>query len=186
MWFRTNVFSFLRTTFLGDGLSFREREVGFAEALQLHLFLSIIMLILVLRFFEVAPALFDTALFSCISMPATYAMAYYHSRLYREGKFVLRKRPSPERVWAYELIALIASYGMGFMVFVALSGVYDYVAFTIAFATVQFMRVAISVVLSHLRAIGVDVQRPAIVLLVSLAMSTITSVLLALAFSALV
>lgn len=166
-------------------MSFRARDVGFAEALQLHLFLSIIMLILILRFFEVAPALFDTALFSCISMPATYAMAYYHSRLYREGKFVLRKRPSPERAWMYELVALITSYGMGYMVFVALSGSYDYVTFTIAFATVQFMRVIISVALSHLKATGVDVQRPAVVLLVSLAMATATSVALALAFSAL-
>lgn len=166
-------------------MSFASRadDVTAAEATQLHLFLSIIILMLLLRFFGAAPELFDTALFSCISMPATYALAYYHARAYRTGRFVIKKKPEPTRLWSYEIIALLTSFVMGYLVFVALSGSTDLIMFASAFITVQVMRLLTLLISSHLKNMGVDMQHPAVVMLVSLSTAAIGLVGLSLFFT---
>jgi len=161
----------------------RADDVTAAEATQLHLFLSIIILMLLLRFFGAAPELFDTALFSCISMPATYALAYYHARAYRTGRFVIKKKPEPTRLWSYEIIALLTSFVMGYLVFVALSGSTDLIMFASAFITVQVMRLLTLLISSHLKNMGVDMQHPAVVMLVSLSTAAIGLVGLSLFFT---
>ena len=158
-------------------------DVTAAEATQIHLFLSIIILMLLLRFFAVAPELFDVALFSCISMPATYALAYYHARAYRTGMFVVKKKPEPVRLWSYEVIALLMSFAMGYMVFAALSGSTDYITFGASFITVQIMRLLTLLISSHLKNMGVDIQHPAVVMVVSLSIAAIGLVGLSLLFS---
>lgn len=153
------------------------------QASQLYLFLSIIMLMLLLRFFAVAPKAFDVALFSCVSMPATYALTYYSSRAYREGKFVVRKTPEPVKFWTYEAVALLMSYIMGYVVFVALSGMLDYVLFTAAFMVVQVMRLLIVFLVRMFRDLGIDVQHPVMVLLTALGVASISFIGLSLVFS---
>jgi len=164
-------------------LASRADDVTAAEATQLHLFLSIIILMLLLRFFGVAPELFDTALFSCISLPATYALAYYHARAYRMGRFVVSKKPEPARLWSYEVVALLTSFVMGYIVFAALSGSTDLITFTSAFITVQVMRLLTLLITSRLKDMGVDIQHPAVVMLVSLSTAAIGLIGLTLFFS---
>ena len=166
-------------------LASRIDEITVAEATQLHLFLSIIILMLMLRFFAIAPELFDVALFSCISMPASYALAYYHARAYRTGRFVIRKEPEPIRLWIYEVVALLMSFIMGYLVFVALSGSTDVITFGAAFITVQIMRVLTIIITSNMRNMGVDIQHPAVVIVTSLSIAAIGLVGLALFFSVL-
>ena len=150
-----------------------------AEATQLHLFLSIVVLMLLTRFFGVAPEGLDVALFSCVSMPATYALTYYHARVYRAGRFVTR-RTEPARAWLYETVALLMSFAMGYTVFVALSGTADPITFTAAFVTVQAMRLATILAASTLRGWGIDIQHPAVVMLVSAAAAALGMVCLGL------
>ena len=164
-------------------LSTRLDEVTAAEATQLHLFLSLLILMLLLRFFATTPELFDVALFSCISMPATYALAYYHARAYRMGKFVIKKKPEPVRLWSYEVAALLMSFAMAYLVFVALSGSTDYITFGAAFITVQVIRLLTLLISSHLKNMGVDIQHPAVVMPVSLSIAVIGLVGLSLFFS---
>ena len=154
-----------------------------SEATQLHLFLSIIIMMLLMRFFATAPELFDQALFSCISMPATYALTYYHARAYRMGKFVVKKTPEPVRLWTYELAAMIMSYVMGYIMFLAMSGSSDCMIFSIAFATVQLMRLLIIMLTGNLRNMGVDIQHPVVVMLISLSIALVSLVVLSLFFS---
>ena len=161
----------------------RVDDVTFAEATQLHLFLSIILLMLLLRFFAIAPELFDVALFSCVSMPATYALTYYHARMYRAGRFVVKKKPEPVRMWVYEAVALLTSFMMGYVVFAALSGSTDYVTFGAAFITVQVMRLLILLITRHLRSVGIDIQHPVVVLLTSLSTAAAGLVGLSMIFS---
>ena len=161
----------------------RLKEVAVIEATQLHLFLSIVILILLLRFFSSSPALFDEALFSCISMPATYTLAYYHARAYVAGSFVVRKHPEPMRLWSYEVAALLSSFAMAYLVFAALSGSTDLITFGAAFSTVQIIRLLVLIVTSHLRDMGVDVQHPIVVVLTSLSVATVGLVGLALFFT---
>ena len=164
-------------------LASRVDEVTLAEATQLHLFLSIILLMLLLRFFGVAPEMFDVALFSCVSMPATYALTYYHARAYRMGRFVIKKKPEPIRMWIYETVALLTSFIMGYIVFAALAGSMDLITFASAFITVQLMRLLIMYITSHLRSMGVDIQHPGIVMLISLSVAAISLIGLNLFFS---
>jgi len=164
-------------------LASRVDDVTLAEATQLHLFLSIVLLMLLLRFFGVAPEMFDVALFSCVSMPATYALAYYHARAYRMGRFVIKKKPEPIRMWTYETVALLMSFVMGYIVFAALSGSTDLITFASAFVTVQIMRILIVYITGHLRTMGVDIQHPAIVMLVSLSIAAVALIGLNIFFS---
>ena len=151
--------------------------------IQMHLFLSIVILMLLLRFFGVTPGLFDTALFSCISLPATYALTYYHREAYRVGRFVIKKKPEPVRLWSYEFAALIMSYIMGYMVFTALSGSTDYITFTSAFISAQLMRLLCLVLVRSLKNLGVDITHPVVVVLVSLSVAAVGFVGLSMIFS---
>lgn len=153
------------------------------EGVQLHLFLSIVMLMLMLRFFGVAPDLFDSAIFACISLPATYAMTYYSREAYRVGKFVVKKKPEPVRFWSYELVALLTSFVMGYMVFVALTGSTDYITFGSAFITAQIMRILTNMLVSSLKEMGVDVMHPCIVVLISLSIAAIGFIGLSIIFT---
>jgi len=165
-------------------LNTRLDDLVLVEATQLHLFLSIIILMLLLRFFGVTPELFDVALFSCISMPASYALTYYHARIYRAGKYVVRKTPESLRLWSYETTALLMSFMMGYMVFIALSGSTDIVAYAAAFIAVQTMRIAILIVARNLKNLGVDIQHPVVVTLISVFTAAVALVGLTFFFSA--
>jgi len=145
----------------------REENASLIEETQLHLFLSIVLLMLLLRFFGAVPPMYDVALFSCVSMPATYALAYYHARMYRTGKFVIKKKPEPIRIWIYETIALLTSFIMGYMVFVALTGLTDIILYGSAFIAVQLMRVTILFIARNLKLMGIDIRHPVIVVLIS-------------------
>lgn len=148
------------------------RDYGSLGNENLHLFLSIIVLILLLRLFSVVPTLFDTALFSCISMPAMYAMTYYHYRVRKEfGRFVVKRNKL--ELWGYEVIALITSFVMGYLVFTALTGSYDYVTYGSAFIVVQLMRLVVVSVTKSLKNMGVDVNHPLVVVLVSVLVALI-------------
>jgi len=157
-------------------------DVVLAEATQLHLFLSIIILMLLLRLFAVSPEAFDVALFSCVSMPVTYTLAYYRARARLAGRFVVKKRPEPVRAWAYETTALLTSFAMGYVVYAALSGSTDLAVYGAAFVTVQMMRLLVLFTTRQLGAV-VDVQHPLAVMLVSLSTSLVALVALSLFFS---
>jgi len=162
-------------------LSLRELPEGGNYGLNenLHLFLSIVILILLLRLFAIAPTLFDTALFSCISMPAMYAMTYYHYHARRGyGRFVVRR--DKLELFGYEMAALITSFIMGYLVFTALTGSYDLITYSSAFVAVQLMRVMVMYMVRSLRGMGVDVNHPLIVVLVSVMVALIGLVGLAL------
>ena len=148
------------------------RDYGSLGNENLHLFLSIIVLILLLRLFSVVPTLFDTALFSCISMPAMYAMTYYHYHARKEfGRFVVKRNKL--ELWGYEVVALITSFVMGYLVFTALTGSYDYVTYSSAFIVVQLMRLVVVSVTRSLKNMGVDVNHPLVVVLVSVLVALI-------------
>ncbi|RLG50053.1 MAG: hypothetical protein DRN90_00320 [Thermoproteota archaeon] len=144
-----------------------------AEVTHIHLFLAIILLMLLLKLFNIAYPLFDTALFACISTPASYTLAYYHARAYKIGKFVREKNPETVRLWSYELVALLVSFIMGYTVFVALTGSTDYIVFSAAFITVQIMRCVTIIMVRNLAKMGVDVQHPGIVVLVALSVASL-------------
>jgi len=156
---------------LGDDIAFASTEV--------HQFMSIVILMLLVRLFNVASDLFSIALISCISMPATYAMAYYNFKA-QGDTFVLKKNPEHVRIWVYEVIALSFSFVMGYIVFAALSGSLDYVVFTVAFMTTQLMRLLTLVVTKYMRNMGIDIQQPIIVTIVSLSVALVGFVGLAL------
>jgi len=150
---------------LGDDLALASTE--------LHQFLSIIVLMLLVRLFNVASDLFSIALISCISMPATYALTYYNLKAQGVGKFVIRKNPEPIRTWMYETIALLSSFVMGFIVFVALSGSLNYMVFVVAFITTQVMRLLTLVITRYMWNMGIDIQHPILAVLVSLSVALV-------------
>lgn len=153
-----------------------------SPSIQLHLFMSIVVLTLMLRYFQIVPPLFDTALFSCLSMPVVYVMSYYHAKEYsRAGKFVIRKE-SDVKLWGYEVMSLVVGFIMGYLVFVALTGSSDYVVYGVAFCTVQFMRMVTAGIVAHLSNLGIDTQRPIAVMGISMLVATITFLCLAVFF----
>jgi len=162
-----------------------QNEQTISEVTQLHLFLSIILLLLMTRFWGLVPDTFGEALFACISMPALYAMTYYTTRRYRrvKGSFVRRKTGEPAYIgkrvdWTSELVAIITSYFMGFIVFVSFTGTWDIVTYTIAFLSIQLMRVIIVELSLQLQRIGMDIQHPLSLLLISLTSATISLLVL--------
>jgi len=160
-------------------------DITLVEATQLHLFLSIIILMLFLRFFASGEDLFTTALFSCVSMPVTYTLTYYKYRAYSTGAFVTRKNPEQVRVWAYECVALAMSFVMGYLVFTALSGSTDVAVFTSAFLSSQVMRVGVIAEAKMLKNLGVDIQHPFVVFISSLSVAAVGFAVLSLVLSVL-
>jgi len=139
---------------------------------DLHLFLSIVFLVLLLRLFPIAPPYFDLALFSCVSLPAMYALSYYRARLAK--RFVKARSLEYEvRELSYEAVALVMSYATGLAVYVALYGVADIGTYTVAYIIVQGMRCFVSWMCRNLSNAGIDVARPSVVLLVAGTTATI-------------
>jgi len=140
---------------------------------QLQLYLSIIFLMIFLRLIATLPSGFDVAIFSCISLPATYASAYYRARPYR--KFVIEK--GKEKIEHYrfslktESIALIISFILAYLTFIAFAGIGGFTIFILTFLVVQIMRF-ISILLLILlgillRKYGIDVRHPIVTLVTS-------------------
>jgi len=130
---------------------------------DLHLFLSVIFLSLMLRLLG-ASELVVTALFSCISMPVSYTFSYF---TYGRRRFVEKKT----RGWIdlrNESAALISAYATGFLVFAALSGSFDYTVYTLAFSATLLMRLILLATARRLLDAGVDIYNPIIVLMMSL------------------
>ena len=142
-------------------------DVLLVQVSQTHLFLAIVILILLSRLFGISPPLFDVALFSCVSTPVTYSIAYYSSRAYRVGRFITAKTPRMERVWLYEVIALTLSLFIGWLVFLAFAPVPDFATYFLAFVLVQVMRVVAVAFVKMLDALGVSYAHPLVALLVA-------------------
>lgn len=155
-------------------------EQTVSEATQLHLFLSIVLLLLMTRIWGLVPDTFGEALFACISMPALYAMTYYTARRYKTivSKFIRTKTGEPVVLsrkveLTSELVAILASYFMGFIVFVSFTGEWDFITYTSAFLAIQLMRLLIIEISAYLQKIDVDVQHPIVIVLIALASATL-------------
>ena len=147
------------------------------QMIELHLFLSILFLMLLLRLIGITPMLLDVALFSCVSTPAMYALMYYHKKAkapIKMGKFIVKKSIEPMEAWQYEFLSLVMSYAMGLMVFIAFTNTLDLAVYTIAFIAVQAMRLLTILITRRLKAIGINVQHPLTTTLASLLVATIT------------
>ena len=162
-----------------------KNEQTVSEATQIHLFLSIILLLLLTRFWGLVPDTFGEGLFACISMPALYAMSYYTTRRYREvkGTFVKKKTGEPVYVgrrvdWTSEIIAILSSYFMGFIVFASFTGTWDVITYTIAFFSIQLMRLIIVEISMEAQKLGMDIQHPLMIVLISLTSATLTLLVL--------
>jgi len=160
-------------------------EQTISEATQIHLFLSIILLLLLTRFWGLVPDTFGEALFACISMPALYAMSYYTTRRYREvkGTFVKKKTGEPVYIgrrvdWTSEIIAILSSYFMGFIVFASFTGTWDIITYTIAFFSIQLMRLIIVEISMEAQKLGMDIQHPLMIVLISLTSATLVLLVL--------
>jgi len=160
-------------------------EQTVSEATQIHLFLSIILLLLLTRFWGLVPDTFGEALFACISMPALYAMSYYTTRRYREvkGTFVKKRTGEPVYVgrrvdWTSEIIAILSSYFMGFIVFASFTGTWDIITYTIAFFSIQLMRLIIVEISMEAQKLGMDIQHPLMIVLISLTSATLVLLVL--------
>jgi len=146
---------------------------------DLYLFLSIVFLILFTKLLGF-PEAFSIALFSTISMPAMYSfMYYYRKHLTDTGIFVKPKdyRIRGIRAAYRSFAAVLTSFVMGFIVFAALSGSTDIVIYTLAFIVTFVMRTALYILLPVLTSY-VDIENPAIVMLTSLAVASISLLLL--------
>ncbi|MCC6055262.1 MAG: hypothetical protein LM583_01105 [Desulfurococcaceae archaeon] len=148
-----------------------------AGYVDLYLFLSIVFLILFTKLLGF-PEVFSIALFSTTSMPAMYSFMYYY-RKPLTGIFVKPKdyRVIKIRAAYRSLAAVLTSFVMGFIVFAALSGSTDIAIYTLAFIVTFIMRVALYILLPVL-ASYVDIENPAIVMLTSLAVASISLLLL--------
>jgi len=135
-------------------------------------FLSIFFIIFLIRVFEIVPFdVFTTALFSCISMPAMYALTYYYRR---EFVFVVSKKQHRlHEFWAREFYALILSFLIGFLAFIALTGSFDVFIFSLAYICVHVLRILFSVLLPFLKHRYVDVEHPVVVVVISIIVSII-------------
>jgi len=160
-------------------------EQTISEATQIHLFLSIILLLLLTRFWGLVPDTFGEALFACISMPALYAMSYYTTRRYREvkGTFVKKRTGEPVYIgrrvdWTSEIIAILSSYFMGFIVFASFTGTWDIITYTIAFFSIQLMRLIIVEISMEAQKLGMDIQHPLMIVLISLTSATLVLLVL--------
>ena len=160
-------------------------EQTVSEATQIHLFLSIILLLLLTRFWGLVPDTFGEALFACISMPALYAMSYYTTRRYREvkGTFVKKRTGEPVYIgrrvdWTSEIIAILSSYFMGFIVFASFTGTWDIITYTIAFFSIQLMRLIIVEISMETQKLGMDIQHPLMIVLTSLTSATLVLLVL--------
>jgi len=148
-------------------------DLAFSEQANLYLFLSIMVLALLARITGLSE-LFTVALLSTITLPVTYALSYYYKRGAREEFiFVKRKGGGPARPTTglgrlgRSLAAVISGYATGFVVFAALSGSLNLLAYTLAYAVAMLMRAVIAHSLPFV-AKFVDVESPAALMLVSL------------------
>ena len=142
---------------------------------QLQLYLSIIFLLIFLRLITILPSGFDVAIFSCVSLPATYASAYYRARPYK--RFVVKKGKEKVEYYRFSLetetIALIISFILAYLTFVAFAGFtleYFYI-FILTFLVVQIMRftsILLLILLGiFLKKYGIDVRHPVVTLVTS-------------------
>jgi len=126
---------------------------------DLCLFLSIVFLILFTRLLGF-PDTFSTALFSTISTPVMYSIAYYY-RKPATGYFV---KPKNHRVVRFRaayrsLVATLTSFAIGFIVFAALSGSTNIAVYTVAFLVTWLQRTALYYMLSAV-AEHIDIESP--------------------------
>jgi len=158
----------------------------FDSLTDLYLFLSIIFLAFLARLLGAGLDDFSSALFACISVPATYSLVYYRRRI-RRRRFVESKEGTSVielgRLWVYELIAVLASYATAYIVFVASTGLTDLFLFTLAFFTAQALRLFIIVVTRLLKALKIDVSHPLVMFFVSFLVSLLFFTLLCVFFS---
>ena len=136
--------------------------------MELHLSLAIVVLLLLLRALGVPAGGIVTAVFSCLTAPAVYAMAYYRVRAYAAGRFVRLVRPGLGRLWVYEVAGLVSSYAVGYLVYASLGGG-SLGEYTVGYASVQVMRVVAAGLKKVVEGAGLDPDHPVAVLLVSLA-----------------
>ena len=118
-------------------------------------------------------------------MPALYAMSYYTTRRYREvkGTFVKKKTGEPVYIgrrvdWTSEIIAILSSYFMGFIVFASFTGTWDIITYTIAFFSIQLMRLIIVEISMEAQKLGMDIQHPLMIVLISLTSATLVLLVL--------
>jgi hypothetical protein len=151
-----------------------------AGYVDLYLFLSIIFLILFTRLLGF-PETFSVALFSTISTPVMYSIAYYYRKPVT-GFFVKPKnhRVVKFRVAYRSFVATLTSFVAGFIVFAALSGSTDIVVYSLAFVVTWIMRISIYLLLPVL-AKHIDIENPAITMLISLGVAVLALILIAVA-----
>lgn len=161
-------------------LSVSYERLSLLEATQIHLFLSIIVFMLMIGLFTPVSDAFVTAVFACISTPATYTLTYYHSRALRQAlayRFIVRSDGTPivelGRLWVYEVIALTLSYVMGLLVYASLTNSLDYATYTWAFGIVQGLRAIVLLLAWRLEEMGVEVNHPLVTLMVAITAATI-------------
>ncbi len=156
------------------------------EHINVCLMFGIALLMFMVRLYQVAPSTFDLALAATMSLPVSYTLAYYSARAEKlakmAGKFVARKHPEPVKLWVYEAAAFIASFFIGYLMFITMGGT-DILVFAGAFIVAHLMRVLIKRVMVLLEDLGFDVTRPIIILVVAAVVSLAALLSLSLFFS---
>jgi len=133
---------------------------------QLYLFMSIIFLSLLVRLFISDSSLFIDAIFATMYTPVVYTMSYYTKQArMSEGEYVKRKKPEFSRLIMYELVALIASYMVGYLMFYALTLQTDYYIYTVAYVTSQTMRIMNLAIIRMFKRLDIDPSHPFLMLI---------------------
>jgi len=131
----------------------------------LYTTMSVIALAVLLRLTagEAVAVVFTAAVLATVSMPAVYAMSYTSAKVRGAGRFVRRKGEGLDA--GAEALALLSSYALGLLVFYALSGYFDVVLYTLAYACSQAMRALNVLAIRAYERAGADPGNPLLVLL---------------------
>jgi hypothetical protein len=140
---------------------------------NLYLFMSIFILAFLTRIIRIPVEGFTEGLLASVSMPVTYVLAYYgrpveYAFVKTKGGVVLNARS-----WAREYLAVVSSFIVGFLIFMAITSSFNILAYTLAYISVQAMRLMLALIIPALSR-HVDVGDPAVVMITSLGVSLLS------------
>jgi len=148
------------------------------EHVNLYLFMSIFILAFLTRIAGIPLEGFTEGLIASISMPVMYVLTYYkkgdntHRHRFVKPKSVVGTGGGVARSWVKEFIALVSSYMTGFLIFIAITSGFNFLAYTIAYVCAHVMRLMLTIILPVL-ARYVDVDDPAVLMITSLGVSLV-------------
>lgn len=97
------------------------------------------------------------------TIPVIYAFTYYYRMVSGKEKYVVEEGEEAykqESIHLVELYALIISFMVGYITYIAWFGYTDIIAYTIGYIIVQSIRVCVWLTMSVFRKLGVDTEKP--------------------------